>query len=150
MQIVLLEKVENLGDIGEQVNVRPGYARNFLIPQRKALPLTPANVRKIEERRAELEAEATRQLEDAKARHEKLNGQVLVIQAKAGPEGRLFGSIGPQDVVEQIQAVLGIQLERRHVRMPNGPVRELGDEQLTIHLHTDVEATLTLRVESEP
>ncbi len=149
MQIVLLEKVENLGDIGEQVNVRPGYARNFLIPQRKALPLTPENIRKIEERRAELEAEAHRLLEEAKTSLEKLQGQVLVIRVKAGPEGRLFGSIGPQDVVEQIREILGIQLERRHVRMPNGPVRELGDEELTIHLHTDVEANLILRVESE-
>jgi large subunit ribosomal protein L9 len=149
MQIVLLEKVENLGNIGEQVNVRPGYARNFLIPKRKALTLTPENLRKIEERRAELETEARQRLAEAQASHEKLDGQILVIRAKAGPEGRLFGSIGPQDVVEEIQEKLGIRLERRHVRLPNGPIRELGDEQMTVHLHTDVEATLILRVESD-
>lgn len=149
MQVILLEKVENLGDIGAQVDVRPGYARNFLIPQHKALSLTPENLKKIEERRAVLEAEAARVLAQAMAEKEKLEGQVLTLSAKAGPEGRLFGSIGPQDIVDRIQETLGIELERRHVRLVNGPIRELGEEEVTIHLHTDVEIQIRVRVVSE-
>ncbi|MHB1543636.1 MAG: 50S ribosomal protein L9 [Gammaproteobacteria bacterium] len=149
MQVILLEKVENLGDIGTEVDVRAGYARNYLIPKHKALPLTPENMQKIVERRAELEAEAGRVLASAMAYKEKLEGQTLILPAKAGPEGRLFGSIGPQDIVDRIEEVLGITLERRHIRLAEGPIRGLGDEEVTIHLHTDVEVKVVVRVVAE-
>lgn len=149
MQVILLEKVENLGDIGAEVDVRAGYARNYLIPQHKALPLTPENMQKIAERRAELEAEAARVLASAMAYKEKLEGQALTLAAKAGPEGRLFGSIGPQDIVDRIQETLGFTLERRHIRLTDGPIRELGEEEITIHLHTDVEVKVVIRVVAE-
>ncbi len=149
MQVILLEKVENLGDIGTEVDVRAGYARNYLIPQHKALPLTPANMKKILERRAELEAEAGRILAGALAFKEKLEGQTLTLVAKAGPEGRLFGSIGPQDIVDRIQETLAVTLERRHIRLTDGPIRELGEEEVTVHLHTDVEVKIMVRVVAE-
>jgi len=147
MQVILLEKIENLGGIGDLVKVKPGYARNFLIPKGKATVATPENIAKFEERRAELERKAAEELAAAKARAKKLEGQAVRIKAQAGPEGKLFGSIGTLDIAEAVSA-LGVEVERSEVRLPEGPIRVVGDHEVELHLHSDVSVTITVAVES--
>jgi len=147
MQVILLEKIDNLGGIGDLVKVKPGYARNYLIPKGKATVATPENVAKFEERRAELERRAAEELAAAKARAKKLEGQAIRIKAQAGPEGKLFGSIGTVDIAEAVSA-LGVEVERSEVRLPEGPIRVVGDHDVELHLHSDVNVLITVAVES--
>ncbi|QTR50225.1 50S ribosomal protein L9 [Candidatus Thiothrix anitrata] len=148
MEIILLKKVENLGTLGNVVNVRSGYARNFLIPQGKAKMATKANMAEFEARRAELEAEAADILTAAQARKAQLDGMVITIQAKAGNEGKLFGSVSNHEIAEAINAA-GVSLERREIRMPEGALRHLGEFEIGVHLHTEVDATVKVVVEAE-
>ncbi|MGB3919423.1 MAG: 50S ribosomal protein L9 [Thiothrix litoralis] len=148
MQIILLKKVENLGTLGSVVSVRPGYARNFLIPQGKAQMATKANMAAFEVRRAELEAEAEAILAAAHARREQLSEMVLTIKGKAGNEGKLFGSVSNIEIAEAIQSA-GIQIERREIRMPDGALRHLGEFEIGVHLHAEVDATIKVVVEAE-
>jgi large subunit ribosomal protein L9 len=148
MEIILLKKVENLGALGSVVTVRPGFARNFLIPQGKAKMATKANMVEFEARRAELEAEATEILTAAEARKAQLDGMVLTIKAKAGNEGKLFGSVSNHEVADAINAA-GIAVERREIRMPHGALRHTGEFEVGLHLHTEVNATIKVVVEAE-
>jgi large subunit ribosomal protein L9 len=141
MEIILLQKVDNVGGIGDLVRVKSGYARNYLIPQGKATLATPENKAKFELRRAELEAKAAAELAAAQARAKKLEGLVLKIEMQAGAEGKLFGSVGTVDLAEAI-AKQGVEVERSEIRLPDGPLRVVGDHQVVLHLHTDVNVEL--------
>ena len=145
MDVILLQKVANLGNIGDRVNVKSGYGRNFLLPKGKATLATPANVAKFETRRAELEKAQREQLAGAEARTAGFEGFKLTITAKAGSEGKLFGSIGTTDIAEAATAA-GQKLSRSEVRMPNGPLRSVGDHVVTVHLHTDVNVDLAVSI----
>lgn len=145
MNVILLESVENLGNIGDLVKVKSGYGRNFLIPQGKAALATADNTKAIEERRAELEKTAAEDLASAQARAKVISGTELVIGANAGSEDKLFGSVGPIDIVEAFEKVQ-IQVERSEIRMPDGPIHELGEFPVGVHLHTDVNAEVVVRV----
>jgi large subunit ribosomal protein L9 len=147
MNVILLDNVENLGSIGDMVKVKPGYARNFLLPQGKAALATDKNLKEIEARRAELEKAAAEELAKAKARYEVINGMELVVQANAGPEGKLFGSVGPIDIAEAFTGVQ-VEVERAEIRMPEGPIQELGEFPVGVHLHVEVNAEITIRVVS--
>lgn len=148
MEVILLEKVENLGTIGDQVNVKAGYGRNFLLPQGKATLATPENIEIFEKRRAELEAREADELAAAKARAGKLDGLVLEIPAHAGEEGKLFGSVGTVDIAEASTAA-GNEIERSEVRLPDGPLRVTGEHEVEIHLHTDVNVIIKVNVVAE-
>jgi large subunit ribosomal protein L9 len=148
MEIILLEKVDNVGGIGDKVRVRSGYARNYLIPQGKATLATPANIAKFEARRAELEAKAAGELAEAQARAKKLEGVVLKIAMPAGSEGKLFGSVGTVDIAEAI-GKLGVEVERSEVRLPDGPIRVAGEHTIELHLHTDVNVEMQVVIEAE-
>jgi len=145
MNVILLDKVENLGNIGDLVEVKPGYGRNFLIPQGKAALATARNIKEIETRRAELEQAAAAELAAAKTRASTIDGLQVVITANAGSEEKLFGSVGPVDIVEALAAVQ-IEVERSEIRMAHGPIHELGEFEVGVHLHTDVNATIKVRV----
>lgn len=148
MQVILMEKIDNLGSLGEIVNVRAGFARNFLVPRRKAKIATKANIEAFEEIRAELEkvaAEATAAAEEIRA---KLDGTEIKLEANAGSEGKLFGSITNHEIAEALQE-LGFEVERRNVRMPEGPIRNVGEHEVGIHLHTDVDATVKVIIHSD-
>ena len=148
MNLILLEKVKNLGDLGDTVKVKSGYGRNFLLPQGKALPATKGNLKVFEARKAELLKKATDSLSAAKMRAEQLNGKTLTIKALTAEEGKLYGSIGPSDVVRAAQAA-GLDLKKAEVDMPTGPIRQIGSFPVTLRLHTEVEASLTIAVEEE-
>ncbi len=148
MEIILLEKVNNVGGIGDKVRVKSGYARNYLIPQGKATLATPANVAKFEARRAELEAKAAAELAAAQARAKKLEGVVVKITMPAGAEGKLFGSVGTVDIAEAV-GKLGIEIERSEVRLHEGPLRTAGEHRIELHLHTDVNVELPVVIEAE-
>jgi large subunit ribosomal protein L9 len=148
MEVILLEKVDNVGGIGDRVKVKSGYARNYLIPQGKATLATAANIEKFEARRAELEAKAAGELAEAQARAKKLEGQVIRIRAQTGTEGKLFGSVGTVDIAEACQR-LGVEVERSEVRLPDGPLRVVGEHQIELHFHADVNVGLTVVVESD-
>jgi len=148
MQIILLEKVANLGELGEQVTVKPGYARNFLFPQNKAVPATKANVEQFEARRAELEKAAAEKLAEANARKEKIEGIELSVAVRAGDEGKLFGSLGNRDIAE-LATEAGVELSKSEVRLPTGPIRSVGEFDVAIHLHAEVNAVLKLHVVAE-
>ena len=148
MDVILLEKVKNLGDLGDTVKVKPGYGRNFLLPQGKALPATPGNLKVFEARKAELLKKATDSLSAAKMRAEALAGKTLVIKALTAEEGKLYGSIGPSDVVRAANAA-GIDLKKSEVDMPTGAIRQIGSYPVTIRLHTEVEAAITVTIEEE-
>jgi large subunit ribosomal protein L9 len=148
MDIILLQKVANLGQIGDRVKVKPGYARNFLVPTGKATMATPANIAKFEAQRAELEAKASQELAAAQSRAVKFENFKLEIKAKAGTEGKLFGSIGTSDIAEAAVAA-GHHISRSEVRMPNGPIRATGEHQVQLHLHTDVDVTLPVTIIAE-
>jgi len=148
MQVILLEKVGRLGNLGDQVNVKPGYGRNFLIPFGKAVAATKTNVAEFEQRRAGLEAAAAERRSAAEARAAQLAEKVVTIAANAGDEGKLFGSIGTRDIAEAITAA-GVAVEKSEVRLPNGVIRETGEFQIDVQLHSDVTQALTLRVVAE-
>ena len=145
MNVILLESVENLGGIGDLVKVKPGYGRNFLLPQGKAALATPDNMKAIEARRAELEKAAAEEIAKAKSRAKAIDGVEIVIPANAGSEGKLFGSVGPIDVAEAL-AGIQVEVERAEIRMPDGPIHELGEFAIGVHLHSEVDAEITLRV----
>ena len=145
MQVILLEKVVNVGDLGEVVKVRQGYARNFLIPQGKAKRATPENLKLLEEKRSELEKAAGERLAKAQAQAEKIEGVTIQVTQKAGVDGRLFGSVTNVDIVDALQG-LGHTVEKSMVRMPEGPLKHVGDFPLTIAFHTDVAAHITVTV----
>ena len=145
MNVILLENVENLGGIGDLVKVKPGYGRNFLLPQGKAALATPENMKAIEERRAELEKAAAEELAKAQERGKTVDGVELVIKANAGSEGKLFGSVGPIDIAEALAAIQ-VEVERSEIRMPEGPIGEVGDYTIGVHLHSEVNAEITVRV----
>lgn len=148
MNVILLEKIRNLGDLGEQVSVAAGYGRNFLIPQGKAVPATEANVKHFEERRAELEAKAADELATAQARAEKLAALTVTIPANAGDEGKLFGSVGTADIAAAATEA-GVELAKKEVRMPDGAIRTIGEFDIVVNLHTDVDATVKVNVVAE-
>lgn len=145
MNVILLDNVENLGSVGDLVKVKPGYGRNFLIPQGKAALATPENIKEMEARRAELEKAAAEELAAAKARFETINGTEIVISANAGSEDKLFGSIGPIDIVEALSAIQ-IETERSEIRMPEGPIQQLGDFEIGVHLHPEIDAQIVVKV----
>jgi large subunit ribosomal protein L9 len=148
VEVILLEKIQNLGNLGDQVKVKAGYGRNYLIPNGKAVSATTANIEKFEARRAELEATQAAQFEQAQARAEQLNQVSITIARKTGAEGKLFGSIGTVDICEAVQQT-GVELAKHEVRLPDGPFRNIGEFIVAIHLHADVEATIKLTVDAE-
>ena len=148
MDVILLQKVANLGTIGDRVKVKSGYGRNFLLPAGKATLATASNVARFEARRAELEKLAGEQLGSATQRAESLKDFRLTVTAKAGSEGKLFGSVGTADIAEACTAA-GHKIARSEVRLPAGPLRLVGEHQVTLHLHTDVEVTLTVIIVAE-
>jgi large subunit ribosomal protein L9 len=148
MEIILLEKVANLGNIGDKVKVRSGYGRNFLLPQGKATLATPVNVAKFEARRAELEKNAKEQLQSAEERAAAMKDFKLTITAKAGTEGKLFGSIGTADIADAATRA-GFKLTRSEVRLPNGSIRMVGEHNVNIHLHADVDVNLPVTIVAE-
>jgi len=137
MQIILLEKVVNLGGLGDVVKVKDGYARNFLIPQGKARRATPASLAEFEKRRAELEAAQAAALTAAQEKGAKIDGMLLQITQKAGVDGRLFGSVTTVDIAEALKAQ-GVEIERSNIRLPQGPLKQIGDHEVAVALHTDV------------
>jgi large subunit ribosomal protein L9 len=145
MNVILLENVENLGSIGDLVKVKPGYGRNYLLPQGKAALATPENMKEIEARRAELEKAAAEERAAAKTRAGAIEGMELVIPANAGPEGKLFGSVGPIDIADAFEKVQ-VAVERSEVRMPEGPIQELGEFTIGVHLHPEVDVDINVRV----
>lgn len=146
MEIILLDKIANLGGLGDQVSVKSGYARNFLFPQGKAVPATEANIKVFEERRAELEAKIAADLAAAEERAEKINAlEAIVISSKAGDEGKLFGSIGTKDIADAVTAA-GVEVQKSEVLLPNGTLREIGEYDIELHLHADVFASIKLQV----
>ena len=148
MQIILLEKIANVGDLGDVVKVKEGYARNFLIPQGKARRATPENLKAIEEKRAELENAATEKLAAAKALAERLEGMAIQVTQKAGVDGRLFGSVTNVDIVDALKSQ-GVEIERSMIRMPAGPLKQVGDYPLIVALHTDVVAHINVSVRGD-
>jgi large subunit ribosomal protein L9 len=148
MDVILLEKVANLGNLGDRVAVRSGYARNFLLPKGKATLATKANVEKFEARRSELEKAARDQLSGAEGRKAKFEGYKLQLTAKAGSEGKLFGSVGTADIAEAATAA-GYELARSEVRLPNGPLRTVGEHVVVVHLHTDIDVELPVVIAAE-
>jgi large subunit ribosomal protein L9 len=147
MEIILLQKVDNVGVMGDRVRVKSGYARNYLIPQGKATLATPANIAKFESVRVELEAKAAAELATAQAQAKKLEGITIKIEMQTGAEGKLFGSVGTHDIAEAIEK-RGVSVERSEVRLPNGPLRMVGEHDIEIHLHTDVSVPLKVVIES--
>ncbi len=145
MQIILLEKIANVGNLGDVVKVKNGYARNFLIPQGKAKRATDANLKLIEAKRAELEAAANAKLVAAQALAEKIEGTTLRITQKAGVDGRLFGSVGTIDIAEALKSQ-GVEIEKAMVRLPEGPLKHVGDFPVSVAPHTDVVAHITVTV----
>ena len=148
MDVILLEKIERLGGLGDKVSVRPGYARNFLIPQGKAKPATADNLAEFEARREELEKQAAETLASAKSRQAKLADLNVVVTAKSGTEGKLFGSVGPADISDAVTAA-GVELAKREVRMPTGPIRQAGEYEIDVHLHSDVNTKVKITIIGE-
>lgn len=148
MQVILLEKVVNLGGLGDVVKVKDGYARNFLLPQGKARRATPANLAEFEKKRSELERAQAEQLTAAREKGAKLDGLMVQIAQKAGVDGRLFGSVTTVDIVEALK-VQGFEIERSMVRLPQGPIKQVGDSSIAIALHSDVVVHITVAVLGE-
>jgi len=149
MQVILLDKIKNLGELGAVVDVRAGFGRNYLIPQGKALPATKENLAVVEERRAELQKQAEEILAACQARAEKLADAQVTLGAKAGDEGKLFGSIGTRDIADAITAQLGIEVNRAEVKLPEGALRSTGEYDITLQLHAEVLTTVKLAVVAE-
>ena len=148
MEVILLEKIGKLGNLGDKVSVKSGFGRNYLVPQGKAVPATKDNVAKFEERRAELEAAAAEKLSAATARAETLNEKEVTITAKCGDEGKLFGSIGTRDIADAITAA-GAEVCKSEVRLPEGALRAVGEYDIAVQLHAEVTATVKLSVVGE-
>ena len=148
MEVILLQKVANLGNIGDRVKVRSGFGRNFLLPQGKATLATPENIARFEARRAELERLAREHLSSAEERATVLKDFKLTIQAKAGTEGKLFGSIGTADIAEALRRA-NFKVERSEVRLPSGPLRMVGEHTVNLHLHADVDVPLQVAIVPE-
>lgn len=148
MQVILLEKVDNLGALGDLVTVKAGYARNYLLPSGRAKSATPANIEEFEKRRAELEKQEAERLTAAQARADKLSQITAKIVAKVGTEGKLFGSIGNNDIAAACVEA-GVSVEKREIRLPEGPIRNVGEFDVTVHLHSDVETTVKVVIEGE-
>lgn len=149
MEVILLDRVKNLGKLGDQVKVRAGYGRNFLIPNGKAVMATPDNKAKFEARRQELEAAAAAAQAAAQVRADKLNGMTVQIACRAGDEGRLFGSIGTADVAKALADAAGIDVCKSEVRMPEGAIRSIGEYELDVQLHADVTTAVKVNVVPE-
>ena len=148
MELILLEKVQKLGDLGDKVNVKPGYGRNFLVPAGKAVPATAANIEAFEKRRAELEKAAMAKLSSAEDRLKALEGFEINLVANASEEGKLYGSIGPREIADAVEKE-GPKLEKSEVIMGEGPIRYTGEHEVLVHLHADVETTIKVTVEAE-
>jgi len=148
MQVILVQNVDNLGKLGDVVAVKSGYARNFLLPQGMARMATADNVKEIEARRVELERVEQEKLQAATSRQEELDGRRVTIQARVGSEGKLFGSVSAGDIADALTAE-GIEVEKREVRLPIGPLREVGEFEIGLHLYSDVDVTITVVVEAE-
>jgi large subunit ribosomal protein L9 len=145
MDIILLQKVDNLGDLGDTVHVKRGYGRNYLIPSGRAVPATPENLEAFEARRAELQKEAAAKMAEAERRKEVLDGMAISITCKAGEDGRLFGSVGTADIAKVVSDT-GVELAKKEVILPNGAFRVAGEYEVDLHLHADVNATLRLSI----
>lgn len=149
MEVILLENVANLGNLGDKVTVRPGYGRNYLVPQKKAVPASKENVEMFEARRAELEKAAAEALAAAQARGEQIaNLAQVVIKAQAGEEGKLFGSVAVADIADAVTAA-GVELEKREVNLPEGPIRLTGEYEVELQLHAEVVQPIKVIVEAE-
>ena len=146
MDVILLEKIRKLGDLGDKVKVKSGFGRNYLIPSGKAVSATAENIEKFEARRAELEKQQLESLTSANGRAKKLNDLNISISRRAGAEGKLYGSIGTVDIVEAVNEQTGIELVKHEVRLPDGPIRNIGEHKLTIQLHADVSSSITVNV----
>ena len=148
MEVILLEKVANLGNLGDKVTIKAGYGRNYLVPQGKAVPATAKKVEEFEARRAELEKAAAEKLAAANSRGEALGKLTVVIAHKAGDEGKLFGSVGTLNIAEAITEA-GVKVDKHEIRMPDGVIRQVGTYPIDVHLHTDVVVTMSIGVVAE-
>ncbi|HEX4872841.1 MAG TPA: 50S ribosomal protein L9 [Nevskiaceae bacterium] len=146
MEVILLEKIKKLGDLGETVKVKPGYGRNFLLPQGKALPATESNRKVFEARKADLVKKAQDSINAAKIRAEKVAGKVLTVKALAAEEGKLYGSIGLAEITKAAEGA-GLELHKHEIELPNGPIRQTGRYDLAVRLHSEVETSITVVVE---
>lgn len=148
MNVILLDSVENLGNVGDLVTVKPGFGRNYLLPSGKAALATKANIAEFEAKRADLEKAAAEEMKAARARADLIRGMELVVSANVGSEGKLFGSVGTVDISEAFGKV-GVEVARSEVRLPDGPIHEVGDYTIGVHLHSDLDVDVTLRVVAE-
>ena len=148
MELILLQKVTNLGNLGDKVNVKPGFGRNFLVPQGKAVPATAANLAEFEARRAEYEAKASDALSAAEARKAKLEGAVVTIHANASTEGKLYGSVGPREIADALTKA-GTEVSKSEVVLGEGAFRHIGEYEVVVHLHADVETPVKVVIEAE-
>lgn len=148
MELILLQKVKNLGNLGDKVKVKPGYGRNYLVPQGKATAATEANLAEFEQRRAEYEARANQQLAGAEARKAQFDGASVTIKANASPEGKLFGSVGTRDIAEAFTSA-GAALDKSEVVMSEGPLRHIGEFEVPVHLHADVHVMVKVIVAAD-
>ncbi len=148
MEVILLEKIANLGNLGDKVSIKSGYGRNYLVPQGKAVPATATKVAEFEARRAELEKAAVEKLQVAQARGNEISKLQIVIAHKAGDEGRLFGSVGTHNIAEAI-TVAGVPVEKQEIRLPHGAIRHIGEYDIDITVHTDVVVTLPIKIVAE-
>jgi len=148
MEVILLEKIGNLGNLGDKVSVKPGYGRNYLIPYGKAVFATEQNLADFESRRAELEKAAADAKGAAQTRAQTLEGKVVVIKAKSSEEGKLFGSVGPREIADALSAE-GTEAEKREVRMPEGAIRQVGEYDIDLQLHSDVSVTIKVDIQPE-
>ena len=148
MEIILLENVANLGGLGDRVNVKPGYGRNYLVPHGKAVPATAINIAEFESRRAELQKEADAQRHAAETRAAGINALSIRILANAGEEGKLFGSVTVRDIADEATAA-GVEIDSSEIRLPSGPLREVGEYQVEVYLHPEVSAHVSVAVEAE-
>jgi large subunit ribosomal protein L9 len=148
MEVILIEKIDRLGGLGDLVNVKSGFARNYLLPTGKAKVATAENVAEIEARRAELEKAAAETLAAAEAKRDQLSKLEISITSKSGTEGKLFGSVGNADIADAVTAA-GVEVAKRDVRLPEGPIRQAGDYEITLHLHADVDAVVKVTIIGE-
>ena len=148
MQVILLEKIDKLGNLGDLVDVKAGFARNFLLPQKKAEPATKDNIEAFETRRAELEKIQEQARGSAEARASKLQDAVITIEARAGTEGKLFGSIGTDDIKNAISDAV-VEVEKKEIRLPDGPLRNIGEHEILLKLHSDVDVSVMIQVVAE-
>lgn len=149
MEVILLEKIHNVGDLGDRVSVKGGYGRNYLIPKGMALPATASNIKVFEQRRAELEKQATESFNAAQSRAKRLEGMTVTVAARTAQENKLYGSVGPHEIADAVSA-RGEPVERSEVRLAaGGPIRETGEYEVSLLLHPDVEVQITLVVEPE-